>query len=230
MVVPNTLEVREATMRTRAIVVTLAVLLLPSAAAAQRENRFQLFGQARQLTSGLPPNGSVHLTSHCDPYDPVNNPAPCGDNFDVTFSGIHYRPRRNLTFAQIRRLSARFNVNASDCGGGSPRFQINVDTDADGAADGTIFVYFGPSPSFTTCRFGWQSTGNLVGNTDPARWDATQLGVSPSTYAQILTVLGDASVVGIQLVVDGGWTHARGQAVDVDTFRVNDDVLRRVTD
>jgi hypothetical protein len=77
-------------MRTRNALLMLAViLLLPSAAAAQNGDRFQLFGDAQSLTGGLPPNGSVHLTSHCDPYDPVANPAPC--NFDVTFSGINYK-------------------------------------------------------------------------------------------------------------------------------------------
>lgn len=57
-------------MRIRTSVLILTVLLLiPSAAAAQNGDRFQLFGDAQNLTGGLPPNGSVHMTSHCSPYN-----------------------------------------------------------------------------------------------------------------------------------------------------------------
>lgn len=218
-------------MRTRNALLMLAVILLPpSAAAAQNGDRFQLFGDAQSLTGGLPPNGSVHLTSHCDPYDPVANPAPC--NFDVTFSGINYRVRENMTFAQIQRLSAHFNVNAGDCGGGSPRFEIALDRDNDGVFDGNIFVYFGPSPNFTDCHLGWQNTGNVIGNTNPGRWDSTSFPGGPlGTYAETLAFVGgNTRVLAIQVVVDGGWTRPRGQAVDVDNFRVNNDVLRRGLD
>jgi hypothetical protein len=208
--------------------IVAALLLLPSVAAAQNGDRFQLFGDAQNLTGGLPPNGSVHLTSHCNPYSPSGNPAPC--DFDVTFSGIDYTPRSGLTFAQIQHLSATFNVNAGDCGGGSPRFEIAMDMNNDGVFDGNIFVYFGPSPSFTLCRLGWQRTGNLIGNADAGRWDATSLGGPLGTYAQVLAFIGSARVLAVQVVVDGGWTTQRGQAVDVDNFRVNNDALRRGAD
>jgi hypothetical protein len=217
-------------MRIRNASLLLAVLLLfPSAAAAQNGDRFTLFGDAQSLTGGLPPNGSVHLTSHCNPYDPDANPAPC--SFNVTFSGINYRPRENMTFAQIQRLSAHFNVNAGDCGGGSPRFEIALDTNNDGEFDGNVFVYFGPAPNFTDCRLGWQSTGNVIGNTDAGRWDTTSFpGGSFGTYAEALALLSGKRVLAVQVVVDGGWVRPRGEAVDVDNFRVNNDVLRRGLD
>jgi hypothetical protein len=83
-----------------------------------------------------------------------------------------------------------------------------------GVAEGNIFVYFGPLPNFTECS-----------------WDATSLGGPLGTYAQTLAFIGGAArVLGISLVVDGGWTHPRGQAVDVDNSRVNSDVLRGMAD
>lgn len=213
-----------------ALLILAALLLLPMAAAAQNGDRFQLFGNARNLTGGLPPDGSVHLTSRCEPYDPVGNPAPC--NFTVTASGIDYAPRSGFTFAQIQRFSADFNVNAGDCGGGSPRFEIAIDRNNDGVFDGNIFVYFGPAPNFTDCRLGWQSTGNVIGSTDPGRWDSTSFPGGPlGTYADTLAFVGgNTRVLAIQVVVDGGWTRPRGQAVDVDNFRVNNHVLRRMVE
>lgn len=209
----------------------LLVLFGPGtvARADDDDDKFRLFGKAQNLTGGLPPNGSVHLTSHCDPFNPVNNPAPCG--FVVTFAGVNYKVKKNLTFRAIQQLSADFNVDGGDCGGGSPRFQINIDRDGDGDADGNIFVHFGPSPNFTNCALGWQSTGNLIGNTDTGRYDSSQVGGAGfGTYAQALAAAGSKRVLGIQLVVDGGWTNQRGQAVDVDNFRVNNDVLRGAVD
>ncbi len=139
------------------------------------------------------------------------------------FGGVAFEPRTPLTFAQVTALSADFNVTDDDCGGGSPRFQLNIDTDGDGDSDGNIFVAFGPSPSFTGCATGWQSTGNLIGNNDHGRYDASQVGGSTfGTYEDALAVAGEARVVGIQLVVDGSWFFADGeQTVLVDNVRVN---------
>jgi hypothetical protein len=213
---------------TLSMVLLGAALLLTIGGAFADDNgnkKFRLFGDAKNLTGGLPPNGSVHLTSHCDPYDPVSNPAPC--SFIVTFSGIDYTPKNNLLFNQITRLSSDFNVDGGDCGGGSPRFQINIDTGCDGSVNGNIFVAFGPSPNFTQCALGWQNTGNLIGNNDTGRYDSGQVGGSVfGTYNDALVAAGNSCVLGIQLVVDGGWFASRGQAVDVDNFRVNNDVLK----
>ncbi len=96
--------------------------------------------------------GEVTLTSNSDP-DPTND-----------FSVIRFDDANGTTFASLATLSASYNVTDDDCGGGSPRFQIRIDENSNGivdASDGNIFVHFGPSPSFTNCLAGWQSTGNV---------------------------------------------------------------------
>lgn len=139
------------------------------------------------------------------------------------FGGIAFQPRTPLTFAQVTTLSADFNVTDDDCGGGSPRFQLNMDTDGDGDSDGNIFVSFGPAPNFTGCTGDWESTGNLIGNNDHGRYDASQVGGSGfGTYQDALTVAGEMRVLGIQLVVDASWFFADGeQTVLVDNVQVN---------
>jgi hypothetical protein len=106
-----------------------------------------------------------------------------------------------LTFAGITSLSTEFNVTDDDCGGGSPRFQIQV-------GGNNVFVYLGPSPSFTGCTPStWLQSGNLVGTSDPCRVDTSQHapGTQCSTWAAAVALLGSQPVTGIRLVVDSGW-------------------------
>ena len=128
-------------------------------------------------------------------------------------------------------LATDFNVTDDQCGAGSPRFQINVETET-GTTE-NIFVYLGPSPTFTGCApLTWQSSGNLIGNNDPCRWDTSQLaaGTQCSTYATAVATFGSLPITGIQLVVDAGWSAVASvgdgeQTVLVDNVRINGDVI-----
>lgn len=132
------------------------------------------------------------------------------------FSGIAFSDLGTLRFEDLRVLAAEYNVTDDGCGGGSPRFQLNIDGK-------NVFVYIGPAPNFTGCPLNaWQSTGNLIGSTD-ARFDLSQLGGSQTaTYAQALAFLNGRTVTGIQLVVDSGWFFAdKEQTVLVRNVVVN---------
>ena len=189
-------------------------------------SKFQLFGEARYITGGLPPNGSVHLTSWCFVF--VGGPPPACDSTLITQSGIDYTPNPTLKFNQLTHLSTDFRIDGGDCGGGSPRFEISLDKNNDGVSDGNLFVYLGWTSNFDNCIWGWQPTLNVIDNPYPhPRYDLTEFGGSYFvTYADALALLGDYNVLRVRLVVDGGWTTPRGQAVDVDNFQVNEDVLQ----
>jgi len=106
-----------------------------------------------------------------------------------------------LKLSDLMSLSTQFNVTDDDCGGGSPRFQLNIEGK-------NVFVYLGPSPSFTGCSPNtWLSSGNLVGTSDACRVDTSQYagGTQCSTWAAAVTLLGSKTVTGIQLRVDSGW-------------------------
>jgi hypothetical protein len=126
------------------------------------------------------------------------------DNPGVTSNdqgAINFSVPAGLKFSGLTALSTQFNVTDDDCGGGSPRFQINVDGK-------NIFVYLGPSPNFTGCaKNTWLSSGNLVGTSDQCRVDTSQLisGTQCTTWAAAIAALGSHTVTGIQLVADGGW-------------------------
>ena len=83
--------------------------------------------------------------------------------------GVDIAVPAGTTFSSLTALSAQFQLQTGDCGGGSPRFQINVDGK-------NVFVYLGPSPSFTGCAAAtWIDSGNLVGTSDACRVDTSQL-------------------------------------------------------
>ena len=185
----------------------LASLAMTSSTAVAASG-YTLFGDA-VLVPGGNPGMAAQLRSD-------GTPGWGGVDFDVA-SG--------LTFAQLTQLATDYNVTDDQCGAGSPRFQINVTT-----ASGTenIFVYLGPSPTFTGCAAGWQSSGNLIGNNDPCRWDTSQLaaGTQCTTYTAALAAFGSLPVTGIQLVVDSGWNAVASvgdgeQTNLVDNVKIN---------
>ena len=142
------------------------------------------------------PDGSVTLvsdTSSATPYGGLDIAVPSG-----------------LTVNDLTQLSATFT---GECGGGSPRFQLNV-------GGHNVFVYLGDAPNFTSC--GAANTGNLLTSPD-ARFDLSQYGGSQySTWADVQTLLGSQTITGIQFVVDSGWFFSDGsQTVTVSNIQVN---------
>lgn len=142
--------------------------------------------------------------------------APTNDDF----SGVTLPLPSGLTLAQITQLAAEFNVTNDDCAGGSPRFAINYGTNRN------VFVYLGPSPTFTGCaQETWISTGNLVGTTDACRVDTSQIasGTQCSTWAAAVALIGTQPITSISLVVDGSWALAdKEQTVLVRNVKLND--------
>jgi hypothetical protein len=197
--------------RTALVSLVLASLAVQGSAAMAATD-YTLQGDATIVAGGNPGN-AAQLRSDADSVFGLVD-------FDVS----------GLTFAQLTELATDFNVTNDQCGGGSPRFQINVQT-----ASGTenIFVYLGPSPTFTGCAPAtWQSSGNLIGNNDACRWDTSQLaaGTQCSTYTAALASFGTLPITGIQLVVDAGWSAVASvndgeQTVLVDNVRINGDVI-----
>jgi hypothetical protein len=149
----------------------------------------------------------------------VSNTGDAGATND--FSGASITGAGVTTFSTITTLSTEFNVTDDDCAGGSPRFQVRVQTPS---GEKNVFVYLGPTPSFTGCSQNvWIASGNLIGSTD-GRYDTSQVqaGTQGSTYAQALALVGSYQVTGISLVVDSGSAFAdKEQTVSVRNVKVN---------
>ena len=137
------------------------------------------------------------------------------------FSGASFSDTGVTTFASITTLSTEFDVTDDDCVAGSPRFQVRVQTPS---GERNVFVYLGPTPSFTGCSQNvWVASGNLIGSTE-GRFDTSQVqaGTQVSTYAQALALVGTYQVTGISLVVDSGWALAdKEQTVRIRNVKVN---------
>jgi hypothetical protein len=147
------------------------------------------------------------------------------------FGVVGVSPATPIAWAGFDTLSADYNVTDDDCGGGSPRFQVGVDTTGDGLSDGTVHIAFGPSPAFTDCAAGWQTTGNLIGNNDAGRYDYSAFGGSPSTtYANAPASVQNGQVVRVSIAVDGSWNAAATNGDGEQTVLVdNVDVDGHVT-
>jgi hypothetical protein len=134
------------------------------------------------------------------------------------FGAVSFTVPAGTTFGSLTNLSAVYSVTDDDCGGGSPRFQVNV-------GGKNVFVYLGPSPTFTGCTANtFTNSGNLVGTSDACRVDTSQFtgGKQCSTWAEAVTLLGSQAVTGIQFAVDGGWKMAdKEQTVLLRSVTIN---------
>src|SRR5713101_3764517 len=147
----------------------------------------------------------------------------------ATFAGIDIGVPAGMAFSDLNELSTDWLFVEGSCGGGSPRFQVNVTTSS--GQSGNVFVYIGPSPFGTGCPTDLEmNSGNLAqpgapGDV-PGTWDSSQIapGTQVSTYSATLAlaVAGGWTITGIQLVVDAGWAFPpNGQAVIVDRVSVS---------
>lgn len=188
-----------------ALPVSLVAIFVASVAFAAS---YSLFGEASLVQPGFNSPQAVEMVSDADPG----------------YGGIDFAVPGGTTFADLTTLSTDFNVTDDDCGGGSPRFQINMDN---GAGDtGNIFVYLGPPPGYIGCVPNtWTSSGDLLEGVNPI--DTTQLdaGAFYDPYATALIKYGSYMVTGIQLVTDAGWAFGDGeQTIRADNVTINSDV------
>jgi hypothetical protein len=143
------------------------------------------------------------------------------------YSSVDVSPENPVAWSDLDTLSLDYNVTDDDCGGGSPRVSLGVDTNDDGDADGYVHIAIGPSPSYTNCTPGWQTTGNLIGNEDAGRYDFSQFGGSTfTTYSNAPASVLAGDVVEVFVPVDASWSaDATGgdneQTVLVDNLLVN---------
>ena len=150
---------------------------------------YHLFGDATIVAGEHPGNGnSVKLTSDVSPG----------------YGGIDFDIASGMTFAQLDMLATDYKFEADDsCGGGSPRFQVNV---TNGTDTGNIFVYIGPPPAYTLCPPNvWLNTGDLLEGVNPIDTSQLDLGTFYDPYATALAKYGSYIVTGVQLVADGSW-------------------------
>jgi len=176
-------------MKRLSLVVVIALVAMMAVPTAMAQDTYTLDGDAELVSPGNneSPN-AVQLRS----------------DSDSVYGLVDFVIPEGTTFADLTTLSTDYMFEADDsCGGGSPRFQINVDSGS--GTTGNIWAYIGPAPDFTGCEAGvWANTGDLLEG--DLLVDTSQIGGSQTdTYSSAVTAFGAYTVTGIQLVVDGGW-------------------------
>lgn len=193
------------TRKTLVLITTLAVVALASSLALAAAANYALFGDAQLVSPGF--NSPTAAQMRSDAATPPQ------------YGGVDFTTPDGLTVADLDTLSTDYQFTTGTCGGGSPRFQINV-IDPNTNTAKNIFVYLGPAPSYTGCLANvWSNTGNLAAPTNLV--DASQLGGGfYMTYADVQTAYGSYTITGIQIVTDGDW-FAGTQTVQVDNVVIN---------
>ena len=190
-------------LRIALVAFVLASLALVQTTTAVAASGYTLFGDA-QIVSGGHPGNAAQLRSDATPG----------------WGGVDFATPSGMTVADLTNLSTDYNFTEASCGGGAPRFQVNV-LMPDGTTQ-NIFVYIGPPPSYTGCPMDtWVTTGNLV--TPVSLVDASQLGgVFYEPWALVVATYGSYPVTGIQLVTDSSWFFGGAtQTVLVDNVMIN---------
>jgi len=184
------------TLRLTLVAFVLASLALVQGAAAIAASGYSLFGDATVVHPGHDSNTAVQLRS-----------------VGTTYGGIDFATPAGMTVSQLNNLSTDYMFVAGSCGGGGPRFQVNV-----GGVN--IFAYIGPPPNYTECATGtWVNSGNVLF----PFVDTSQLpgGTFYDTWAHALVAYGSMAITGIQVVTDGGWSVGGTQTVIVDNVMIN---------
>ena len=180
------------------VLLAFSFALGPAVAAA---TNFDLFGDAMLFSPGNNSNTAAQLRSNVAPGQ--------------TSGGVDFAIPAGMVLNQLTNLSTDYMFTQASCGGGSPRFQINVDGK-------NIQVYLGPFPNYTLCAQNiWTSSGNLV--TAASVVDTSQLpgGAFYDTWTNALAKYGTHTVTGIQLVTDSSWFFGATQTVVVDNVMIN---------
>ncbi len=142
------------------------------------------------------------------------------------YSSVELALPEGTMFSDLTELSADYRVLAGGIGGGSPRFQITLDRDANG--DGykdNVFVYLGDAPNYYDAGSGqWVSSGNLIPTADSEGnlyFDLSQVGGTfYGSYEEALALVGEEDILKISLVVDSCWLFEDPQIVLVDNVTV----------
>jgi hypothetical protein len=181
------------------VLASLALFQGTTAVAAPGD--YSLFGDATRVHPGHNSDTAIQLRSV------ATGPQT------ATFGGIDFDTPAGMTVSQLTNLSTDYMFTAGSCGGGAPRFQINVDGK-------NVFVYIGPPPNYTGCPAGsWSNTGNLLtGFVDTSQFAG---GTFYDTWAHFVSLYGSHLITGIQLVTDGGWAVVGTQTVQVDNVMIN---------
>jgi hypothetical protein len=177
---------------------------------------YSLFGDAQIVSPGN--NGSAHavqLRSECAEGSPA-----CLINSTFTFGGVDFDIPAGTTFADFQTLGTDYMFTEGSCGGGGPRFQINVESPTD---SGNIQVYIGPPPGYVGCPMNvWQSTGDLLEGANPIDTGQLTGGTFYDPYDAALIKYGGYTVTGVQLVTDGGWSQlGTVQTVRADNVNID---------
>jgi hypothetical protein len=135
------------------------------------------------------------------------------------YGGVYVNFPAGTTFSQLTNLSTDYTMTQGACGGGAPRFEVDLATDF-------LTVYFGTQP-YGGCLPNTLSSMSAVTNgTSGAGW-FVDYSNTPETYAQVEATYGSQALTDVAIIEDGGWSQpsAYQQQVLIQNWNVNGTVF-----
>jgi hypothetical protein len=134
-----------------------------------------------------------------------------GDGYGLVSAGFPAR----TTFSQLSSLETDYDLTQGACGGGAPRYQIDLRS---GSNEVSLYLYFGTAP-WGGCSIGSHTEGEVIGGST-AQWFVGPSN-TPLTYSQVLATYGSYQLVDAQIAVDGGWSQGGTQTVAITNWEIN---------
>lgn len=186
----------------------MTAALIPISASAAGSTGYTLFGDASLVSPGYNSPTAAQTQSS----------ATVSPNYGGVDFGV---PNGVTNLNSLNTLGTEYMFTQGSCGGGAPRFSVTVTTPSGPA---NMFVYIGPSPSYTGCPDNaWLNTGNLL--SAPNTVDASQIGGTQyESYAAVQAAFGNYPVTDVSLVTDAYW-FAGTQTVQFDNVQLNNSTV-----
>jgi hypothetical protein len=132
------------------------------------------------------------------------------------YGGVNVNFPAATTFSQLTDLSTNYTMTQGTCGGGAPRFEVDL-------TDGDFFtVYFGTPPYGGCLANTFSSTSAVSNGISSAGW-FVDYSNTPETYAQVEATYGSQALADVQIIEDAGWSQPPNyaQQVLIQNWNVN---------
>jgi hypothetical protein len=115
--------------------------------------------------------------------------------------GVHFPG----TFSQLSDVETQFNVTQGTCGGGAPRWAIDLKNPSNPSQTQFLLVYFDNTHQpYGGCNAGAQRENNIINGSDEW-WVDNQN--TPESYNQVNATYGSWNVQDVEVIADAGWAQ-----------------------
>ncbi len=120
-------------------------------------------------------------------------------------AGLKAGKGTTVPFSSLSDVQTQYAMTQGTCGGGAPRWIVDLHNPSNPSQTASLLVYFGTQP-YGGCSGGAQQEPNIMSDPTTAWW--VNNGNTPQTTSSVESTYGSWTVDDIEIVVDAGWDQA----------------------